>query len=404
MLSSLPKLADRNFILGQLLPALLFAVAGLFLFRDKIPTNTWTDIMNAKDLGKTAYLLLAVWVLAVTALILNFWIYRFLEGYLCPAWLSERLKERHRKRLRRKLCELQILYDRWAKEGIAFPQGDLDRYQELRWELLRSMPSRESDVLPTRFGNAIKAFELYPNEVYGADGVVIWLRLVSVVPKSFAQQIQDMRTQVDCLINCCLFSGLITLLGAFRMIFSDEWRNIDVNSGTYAFLSSIEKVWIVWIIAGAVGAYLFYRWALACVPAWGELVMSAFDCYLPALAAQLGFELPETEPMRRQFWITFSQQLIYRRGPDGRLFFRIEDWKKVAYRGSNEETSPHAGDGDGSLKENDDESQAEENDDDDAAKRNSIENASKDEVAASLSPKQPQLRPSDLRGLPETAL
>src|SRR5262249_9730253 len=136
--------------------------------------------------------------------------------------------------------------------------------------------------------------------------------------KSFAQQIQDVRTQVDCLINCCLFSGLIALLGVYRAICSGEWHNIDLKgfTGAYALLSSLERVGIVWIIGSSVAAWMFYRWAVACVPAWGALVMSAFDCYLPALAAQLGFEVPSTEPMRRQFWITFSQQLIYRREPD----------------------------------------------------------------------------------------
>jgi hypothetical protein len=59
------------------------------------------------------------------------------------------------------------------------------------------------------------------------------------------------------------------------------------------------------------------------------LVMSAFDCYLPALAGQFGFELPATESKRRNFWTTFSQQLIYRREPNGKSPFRLEKWKQV---------------------------------------------------------------------------
>jgi hypothetical protein len=193
------------------------------------------------------------------------------------------------------------------------------------------MPSLTSDVLPTRFGNAIKAFEIYPRDIYGADGVAIWIRLVSVIPKPFLEEIQSLRTQVDFLINCCFFSAIIAVLGLARVIFSGNWRSADLHTfdGAYQLLSGVEEAWIFWTGGGIVAAYLFYRWAVACVPGWGELVMSAFDCYLPTLAGQLGFELPATEDMRRQFWTTFSQQLIYRRKPDGKLPFHIESWKPV---------------------------------------------------------------------------
>ena len=193
------------------------------------------------------------------------------------------------------------------------------------------MPSQEGDVLPTRFGNAIKAFEVYPRDIYGADGVVIWLRLASVMPKAFSDQIQDIRSQIDFLINCCLFSAIVGLLGFVRTIYSGNWHDMDLQTvaGIHAFISSTEKHWLIWTAGGAVGTYFFYRWAVTIVPAWGSLVMSAFDCYLPALAGQLGFELPITEAKRRNFWTTLSQQLIYRREPDGKMPFRIEKWKQV---------------------------------------------------------------------------
>jgi hypothetical protein len=357
MLSSLPKLADRTFILGAFLPTLLFAIVGLFLFRDQEPANAWIEILTKKDLGQAAYLLLAVWAGAVMVLMLNLPLYRFLEGYTFPGWLAERLKSRNRKRLRYNLGEIQILHDRWAEQGSAFGAADLDRYQMLRYELVRRMPSRESDVLPTRFGNAIKAFEVYPRDIYGADGVAIWLRLMSVIPKSFVEQIQDIRSQIDCLVNCCFFSAVIALLGVVHTLQSARWHDIDLHTvrGGYAFISSIEWFWLLWTAGGIIAAYLFYRWAVTRVPAWGELVMSAFDCYLPALAVQLGFELPATEAMRQRFWTTFSQQLIYRRGPTDKLPFRIEEWKQVASKTSNKELPPSAEGDHDKAEKNDDE-------------------------------------------------
>ena len=75
-------------------------------------------------------------------------------------------------------------------------------------------------------------------------------------------------------------------------------------------------------------SYLFYRWALVGVSHWGELVKSAFDCYLPELATQLGFELPETEERRRRFWTAFSLQITYGRNEDGKSPFNVHEWIK----------------------------------------------------------------------------
>jgi hypothetical protein len=72
--------------------------------------------------------------------------------------------------------------------------------------------------------------------------------------------------------------------------------------------------------------------------------MTAFDCYLPALAGQLGFELPMTEAKRLNFWTTLSQQLIYGREPDGWAPFRIEKWKQVRLKTTNEEPEQAAKD------------------------------------------------------------
>jgi hypothetical protein len=328
MLSSLPKLADRNFILGAFLPTLLFAVIALVLFDDTEPAKAWIEGLAAKDIGQAVFLLLGVWVVGVIILMLNHPLYRFLEGYTYPAWIADRLKRRNIKYLTDTLTEIETLHDRWADEDDAFPPSDLSRYGALRRDIVVWMPSRTSDVLPTRFGNAIKAFEVYPRDVYGADGVTMWLRLSSVVSKSFGDKIEGSRSQIDFLINCCLFSTVISLLGFGRTICSAGWRGVDLYSknGVLAFISSFELHWLFWGIGGAIAAYGFYRWAVTLVPAWGELVMSAFDCYLPALATQLGFELPKTEEKRRMFWTTLSQQMTYRREPDGILPFNMELW------------------------------------------------------------------------------
>jgi hypothetical protein len=256
--------------------------------------------------------------------------------YTFPEWLAKPLQRRHRNRFKVATREIKSLYDLWAETGTKFPSEKLERYKTARYKLVQWMPSQEGDILPTRFGNAIKAFEVYPRDIYGADGIVIWLRLVSVLPGSFLELIQGVRSQIDFLVNCCFFSAVISLLGAVRLISSANWHNLHLltDSGFITFKASIDISWLFWIAGGFIAAIFFYQGAVSRVPAWGELVMSAFDCYLPALAGQFGFDLPKTEARRRLFWMTLSQQLIYRREPDGRLSFIVEDWKQTGLKSS----------------------------------------------------------------------
>jgi hypothetical protein len=94
MLSSLPKLADRTFILGAFLPTLLFFLVLLFEFHDHWLAKEWIATMTERELGQAAYLLLSVWAVAVMILMLNHPLYRFLEGYTFPGWLAEWLMAR----------------------------------------------------------------------------------------------------------------------------------------------------------------------------------------------------------------------------------------------------------------------------------------------------------------------
>jgi len=319
---------DRAFIVGEVLPTLLFAGVGHFLFRDLGPVDASIASLMAKDVGQVVYLLITVWVIAGAVFILNHTIYRFLEGYAFPEPVAKLLKARNIKRLMRARHEVETLYYKWAEQGSAFSVSDFNRYRTLRLKLVVGMPSSEDDVLPTRFGNAIRAFEVYPRDVYGVDGVVMWFRLAAVMPKEFVDQIQDQRSYVDFFVNCSLFSAIIGLLALGRALFFQGHDNDTFAAGA--------EHW-GWLLGGVLATYLFYRLAIAHIPAWGALVMSAFDCYLPALAAQLGFELPHSESMRRAFWTSFSQQLIYRREPDGQLPFQLEEWKRASSKTDDDE-------------------------------------------------------------------
>ena len=91
----------------------------------------------------------------------------------------------------------------------------------LRREFVRWMPSLEEDVLPTRFGNAIKAFEVYPRDIYGARSASLSrLRLVSVLP-SFISRTNfqgALEVQIDFFVIVAFFPRLFRYSGVAHLV------------------------------------------------------------------------------------------------------------------------------------------------------------------------------------------
>ena len=80
-------------------------------------------------------------------------------------------------------------------------KNDADAASEVSWTLTRDYPPMKDEVLPTLFGNRIRAFERYPNELDGADGVTLWPRLLAVVASDYSAAIGDAQAQVNCMMN-----------------------------------------------------------------------------------------------------------------------------------------------------------------------------------------------------------
>lgn len=344
MLGNLPKLLDRNFVLGFVLPVLLFAVAALFLLRDYSFAGAWLDSLLAKDVTSAAYAVAIVWLLAVILLLLNHAIYRMLEGYLPPLSWRRGAARRFWTHIQQWQTEANGLRERYDD----LTQAELKRYNELRGKL-SDLPTTGEDVLPTRFGNAIRAFETYSYDVYGADGVVLWPRLLSVASKDYADAVQDARTQVDFLIGCCVLALCLAVL-ALVVAFQQTQFDVLFKEVAYAWDLSYRApipdgnstrglfmIWrpllllipfgkLLWFIAACLAARIFYCFAVWAVPAWGELVRAGFDCYLPKLAEQLGYTLPRNDARRRAFWQEISAMMTYRTLPGEPPFFQSEDW------------------------------------------------------------------------------
>src|SRR5215203_6001178 len=115
--------------------------------------------LNASDaLVNTAISLVIAWLIAVFLLALNRPLYMLLEGYgrFNPAaLLSGREKARFRKLISEKE-KLEQSY--WREANNTSKQEDiLSRLGQINEDLAMKFPDKEDLVLPTRFGNTLRA-------------------------------------------------------------------------------------------------------------------------------------------------------------------------------------------------------------------------------------------------------
>lgn len=309
MVGSLAQLANRPFLVGFLIPALIALIGGAYAFRDLMPSEFLTAIF--KDGGgfdKLLYIVVLVWCAGLILSMTNTAQYQLLEGLSSPvsSWNFAALYQRGR--LEKLRAEAQKVRGQIA--GNVAPDEKLKaKFIELTVRLRQEYPRNPERVLPTKFGNRIRAFEDFAENVHGADAVTIWPALIAVMPKDFQANIDNARADVDFLVNIVFLSFLIGVAVLTRSLY----LLIQPFDPRAPWMSNLPASWYLYQILAALIAFaigiLAYHFSLRVIPAWGHLVRVAFDTYLPTLARQLGYELPANLEKRREFWREVSQQI-----------------------------------------------------------------------------------------------
>lgn len=309
MFGALPGLADRSFIIGYLVPAIVLALVSGYLFSDLNSVQLMSAAANAAD-GKLDDIVVAaafVWFTGLGLMILNRPITQMLEGYYGPFVLGG---PRAAAKWRALTAERQALGDEWSNsaEG-AFPEEKRLRYEVLGALLSSQFPVEERLVLPTRFGNAMRAFEGYSRLIYGADSIMLWPHLLSVVPDAMRSSIDDAQSQVSCATNLTLVGFII--IGICLIRFS-------ISIPTHA-----EVIYPTVIGVAILATWFCYEMAIERALAMGGVVKAAFDCYLPALSKIMGFQPTGKLEDERAFWEAVSRRLVYRRPLEPELWERV---------------------------------------------------------------------------------
>jgi hypothetical protein len=294
MFGGIPKLIGRDFIIGYFLPAILSVVSSIEAMR---LLNIEDLIIDGKELNfliETSIVIAVSLILAVILLSVNSDIMRVKEGYgsFNPAQLLRWLEL---KRYNRMLNQLKELKD----DMMYYVERDEEPPYQIQSEanILKQMIScrfpDEKELLPTAFGNTVRAFESYPLIMYGVEATTVWPRLLSVIPTDYLQFINRSKASVDFWLNLWFLS----VLGVAEFT-------------TIALLSHDNKPF--WFILSAFCLIIISSWrARKAAELWGGYVKSSFDVFLPALQKKL--HLPEAENNKDQkvIWEEFSLGITY---------------------------------------------------------------------------------------------
>jgi hypothetical protein len=292
MFSGLNKVVDRGFIVGFAMPALLFLFgsAGLWrLFGLKLP---YLDLSGGEPLKDTTMLALMSLAGAFLLMILNWNILRIMEGYWYRNlgkkvnWLPDHLWTSLDKRIAH-------LNAQWRKVGDSFPKvGELRRAREV---FSNRYPVKRNAVLPTRFGNALRAFEDYPREVYGIDSIPGWIRLNAVMSKDYRELADEARADMNTWMNIWFLTYCLLA----------EYAALAWWSRRFPLICLVVPALIV-------ASFLFSGRATKAAVGWGEWVKGAFDIYIIDLLKKLGYRAPTNLDEIREICHKLSQTMIYR--------------------------------------------------------------------------------------------
>lgn len=287
------KLADRWASVAA--PAVVFWAGGVLAWAfagsgwsrlSKI-TN-WLD--GQRVAAQVAALLGSLVVVAASAIVVQRLTtpgLRVLEGYW-PRWLHGLIRWRRGHVLRSKAADdeawQQLQHEIEENEPTAQQRADLARLENRR----RHRPILDSEFLPTRIGNILRAAETRPYHRYGLEVVTVWPRLWLVLPELARQELTTARGSTDASVAAAIWG-----LGFVAFTPLAWWA-----APTGIVFATAAVIW----------------WVPARAEVFADIIESAFDLYRATLYQQLRWPVPSNPADEFQTGEELTSYLI--RGSD----------------------------------------------------------------------------------------
>jgi len=257
------------------------------------------------------------------------WTIKLYEGYGFPQFISMILIFRIRQSWHQKQIEIYEAMRGEFKKPAKLQDDDFKDRRKLALIEIQGLegesPIDENDLLPTRLGNVLRASELYADEKYKLNSLVMFPKLIHVLPSHFANELEDKNNRFIFLLHSSFLScilGLVSLIVGLADIiavplckytfmpnfFANSvcakgfiYRGFSVLSpGGYLLLG------LLFFITG----YIIYRISVSAAREFALQIRAGFDLYRFDLLRQLNYQLPATLNEEKQIWELLSEYFI----------------------------------------------------------------------------------------------
>lgn len=317
----LEKLGN-NFLVASMVPSLALIVSSLMMFDPILEvSSTFKDAQVTYQSVRFVLILFIITVIiGYTLTALNTFILKMFEGYVTPfpvRFLYTINRQIHRRKafdLKAKRDELEVAILEMEERN---PEWET-KLENLRSEYYKAAskydlnyPESPEQILPTRFGNTLKAAENYPGERYGFEGVQLWPRLLHVIPPEYKQNIDGARNELSFLVNMSILSMIFSTLCICAFFYS-MWST-DLGSGglmNYLAFMSIATKYLIAAAAGFLSCGFFYNASIFSVSSFGLMIRSAFDLFRLDLLKKLELVRPNDSIQEFETWSILNELIV----------------------------------------------------------------------------------------------
>jgi len=174
-------------------------------------------------------------------------------------------------------------------------------------QLQKLFPNDPSKLLPTRLGNAIRAYERHSNERWGLDGVTIWPRIAALLDDGERELLVDAKIDLYVFLNAAFTAVAIGICLVVD-------KAVHSPNGPWA--------WPLYAIP-FIAAYLLYRAAIGPAVRRGACVRASIDLHRLELYEKLGLRAPKSLSDERKLAVGLCQFLLYGRPDLGDDLWRL---------------------------------------------------------------------------------
>lgn len=300
-----------NFLISAMIPSLGLVIA-IFTVFDPI-LGLASKFQNPNGIYQFVniglLILVPTVIIGFTLTAMNTFILKILEGYVFLHHFSS-LKERQRKKAQRLLLRKETLERRMSvleswKDKTPRLHKVLARVKNAHYLVSthydKNFPPNLDQVLPTEFGNILKASEAYPGDRYGIDGVEFWPRLIHVIPKDYQESIDGSHNELSFLVNMGILALAFSFLCLLAIFYNFISQSFSPSLSGLTLLQNAGRYTLSGVIALAF-VFFFHKASIISVSTFGVMIRSAYDLFRLDLLKRFRLKMPKNSDDEFFMW------------------------------------------------------------------------------------------------------